>query len=209
MPKKTKKIKVSKLNSYSKYLTGFIIPFLLLALILVGGSCGKSSDNNAQPGNGENQPQEIEFLTYSNNEWGFEIKYPDNWVKEIYEQGESGSTTAFNSPKRDSENRPEASLIVVAFPRPGSKDFNSEMLKSIAQLEGSDVLISQSLKTISGHNAYELVYFDSGGPENKILHYFVEDEDIWYQIVYVAKAEVYSEYLLTGQEMIDSFVITK
>lgn len=180
----------------------FLIPLLLVALILVGGSCGQDSND---PG-GETEES---YTTYSNEKWKLEFKHPEEWYLEFENDSDIGLTLALNAPKSADAEESNAGFLVVAYVPEKEQVFNQEIEKSISQLEASQILIAQSEKTIAGRNGYELIYVDNPStPKTKQLHYFIDGGDVWYQLLYMAEVDSYENWLEEVRGMVNSFKIT-
>jgi len=191
------------------------ISFLLLALILTGVGCGDFSDQSPKKEGKEKDEKESEneedYSLYKNKDWDFEIKYPNDWEKEIITDEHSGTAVAFLSPlKDDKDNFQENVVVIAAESKPG--DFDELMQEAIESLKNykHEKLVSHSKKIISGYSGYELVYIDdySGGVK-KQLHCFINADDVWYQILYTADEGNFVEYLAWAEIIINSFKITK
>jgi len=180
-----------------------IIFFLLIALVLVGASCGEKKD-------GATIEEENGYIVYSNESWNFEFKYSEDWDLEFEEESDVNLAFALNSPRQDDSIEASAGFLIVAYIPEEGKIFNEEVQKSIDQLKVGQVLIDYSEKSLAGRYAYEVIYSDSpSDPKTKQLHYFVDGGDIWYQLLYMAKQDIYNNHLGTIEDMINSFKIIK
>jgi hypothetical protein len=183
----------------------FLIPFLLVALIFIGASCGKDNNNY----NSEEEEAGVRYNTYSNNEWGVEFKYPEDWTKEFENSTEENLSLGVNSPIIEEVGESSAGFLVIAHAPESGQLFDYAIQQSIDQLKASGILTAYSEKTIDSRRAYELIYSDSpNNPQTKQLHYFVDGGDTWYQLLYMAKYDFYNDYLDTAKNMVLSFRIT-
>ena len=181
-----------------------IVPVLLLAaLVLIGASCGEEERRKSR----DEDEDEEEYLTYENERWGFEIKYPEDWKKEEEEEdyGFDEFAVIFTTPPEDEDDEIKENLLVYASTAP-SDDFDELMADLIADLSGDSyvTLLGYKKVMISGYQGYEASYIYE---DIQYLHYFINAGDTWYQVLYVALESTYSKYLDQVETMIDSFEI--
>lgn len=192
-----------------KYITIIIIIIIILILTVLGLFYYYSNKSNEEQEEQEEQ-EGPEYLVYTDEKWNFEINYLSNWEKENL--GTDGLTVfAINAPKEESGNS-EAGLLVVAFNPSSEQIFEEEMQTSIEQLQVAGILISSSKEMISNIEAYKLVYFyvDSfSGQNTKQAHYFIDGDNVWYQILYMATEERFDKYLSEAEQMVQNFKIIK
>ena len=188
-----------------------ILVIVIIVLIVVGLVFYFLIKKPGSPANEEGQiPEGPAIISHSDEDWGFEINYPDNWTERDSLRREGMLSFAITAPIEDKSGGPAASFFVLAFnPEPGQV-FDVVMENSIKQLQTAGILISSSKKTIAGYPAFELVYLDMPeNAENKQLHYFIAKGDTWYQLLYKAKQDKFDQYLPEVEKMIESFRITK
>jgi len=203
-----RKLKFTRLNAASwqfrqrrNYLTGLIIPVLLLtALVLIGADCGEEERRRSR-----DEDEEENYLTYENEKWDFEIKYPEDWEKEEEDYGNEEFTVAFITPPEDEDDEVEENLLVYASTAQPD-DFDELMADLIEDLSGDPyvTLLGYERVMISGHPGYKASYIYE---EIQYLHYFINAGDTWYQVLYVALESTYSKYLDQIETMIDSLEI--
>lgn len=188
-----------------------IVPVLLLAaLVLIGASCGEDDRRSR-----DRDDEEEDYLTYENEEWEFEIKYPEDWKKEEEDYSSDEFTIIFTTPPEDEDDEIKENLLVYASTAQPD-DFDELMGELIEELSKDSyiTLLSNSRVIISGYPGYELSYTYSdyyseelGEESLQYLHYFINAGDTWYQVLYVALESTYSKYIDQAETMIDSFEI--
>ncbi len=177
-----------------------IIPVLLLtALVLIGADCGEEDRKRSR----DKDDEEENYLTYKNEKWGFEIKYPEDWEKEEEDYSYDEFTVFFISPFEDEDDENRENLLVYASTAEPD-DFDELMTDLIADLSESTTLLDYEKLMVSGHPGYKASYIYD---EIQYLHYFVNAGDTWYQILYVALESTYSKYVDQVETMINSLEI--
>ena len=159
-----------------------------------------------------------DFLTYSNFAYGIKIKYPYGW-EQRENTGELINFPAdfiveFYSPKEKYLSNYPAELS-ISVSRPTL--LNQYLLHAINDIKANSnlKLIGSHNITIANHPAYKLVYeqaVDTGRNVSirDVTKIFVKRSNTLYNITYVTQesSRNYSEYIKTGQKMIDSFEIS-
>lgn len=213
MRKRMNKKKFGLLDNFKDNLIRLILPIiLLLVLALIGVLIGVG---NKEEGSKESEKEKKEeeksedFLNYRNEQWEFEIKYPEEWEKQE-ESLDNGFTIGFVAPYENTDDFARENVI-ISVSMPEEQNFDDLMAQIIKEIsETSDVdLIDYSKVTLSGYPGYKLnySYFDYYGGKLVYLHYFINAEDKWYQALYVALESTYPQYLLQAQTIINSFAI--
>ena len=177
-----------------------IVPVLLLtALVLIGASCGEEERRKSR------DEDEEKYLTYENENWGFEIKYPEDWKKEEEDDSFDEFAVVFTTPPEDEDDEVKENLLVYASTAQPD-DFDELMADLIADLSGDSyvTLLDYEKVMISGYPGYKASYIYE---EIQYLHYFINAGDTWYQILYVALESTYSKYLDQAETMIDSLEV--
>jgi len=178
-----------------------IVPVLLLAvLVLIGADCGEEERRRSR-----DEDEEEEYLTYENEKWDFEIKYPEDWEKEEEDYSNEEFTVAFITPPEDEDDEVKENLLVYASTAQPD-DFDELMADLIEDLSGDPyvTLLDYEKVMVSGYPGYEASYIYE---DIQYLHYFINANDTWYQILYVALESTYSKYLDQAETMIDSLDI--
>jgi len=188
-----------------KRLKFIIVPVLLLtALVLIGADCGEESSRKSRDKDEEEEKEK--YLTYENEEWGFEIKYPEDWKEEEEEDyGFDEFAVVFTTPPEDEDDEVKENFLVYASIAPPD-DFDELITDLIADLSGDSyvTLLDYEKVMISGYPGYKTSYIYG---DIQYLHYFINAGDTWYQILYVALENTYSKYLEQAETMVDSFEI--
>ena len=172
----------------------------------------------------ENNKNNYSFRTYENPAYGIQIQYPSTWIiyaGDVFSDNDDDDDAAidivsFLGPvKSDTEAYAPSLYISIDNPPPADLNLNlTEYLARItndydARLKDFKVIESNTNSSIlAGKPAYKLVFTD----EEDEIHYKTMEigtiiGDKVYSIRYTAQEEQYSDYLLTGQKMIDSFKI--
>ena len=186
----------------------YFIPIILGALILTGASCKEDKDEKSDKKK-EKVDVYANYEEYEKSDWGFDIKYPEDWEKRILSEDTAGLTIGFLSPKEDEGDMFTQNLIVFAS-LPQSSDFDEIMQIGIAEMSKDPSINIDGYRKlmVSGHPAYVIEYSVTDvTTEFKYLHYFIDGGDFWYQILYTANEEGYSVFINEAQKIIDSFII--
>jgi len=198
----------NRLKSKRFYLAGLIILVLIsVVLILIGiGYKGKDSE---KPKEEEKEEKSEDYLDYKNEQWEFEIKYPNDWEKQE-ETLDAGFAVSFLAPQEISDDLAWENVTVLAL-MPGQQNFDELMDQIIEEIpkDSNANLMDYSKVIVSGYPGYKLSYsyVDYYSGKLQSLHYFINAGDKWYQALYVALESTYSQYLPQAQIIIDSFVI--
>ncbi|KPJ55102.1 hypothetical protein AMJ47_01085 [Parcubacteria bacterium DG_72] len=189
-----------------------LIIVIIVIIVAVLGSIYYYYLRNKPPEDSSDKGEEQipELIFYADEEWGFEFNYPADWEEQSLTQREGMVSFAINAPIEEESGGSAASFFILAFNPTEGQVFSVEMENSIEQVEAAGILISQSQRTIADSNALELAYVDKPvDPESKQLHYFIDQGNTWYQLLYTAKQDKFDEYLPEIEKMIESFRITK
>ena len=186
----------------------YFIPVMLIALILTGASCGEDDDKKSDKKK-EKVDVYASYDTYEKESWGFDIKYPEDWEREILTNTTEEFVVGFLSPKEGKDDLFTQNLIVYAsLAQP--QDFDELMQIGIEEMsKNPSVDLDSSKKVmISGSPAYEVKYSVADVTVTfKYLHYFINGGKFWYQVLYTADEEGYATFVAEAQKMIDSFII--
>ena len=202
------KKKFTPLKRIKGNLTWLILPIiLLLVLILIGiGYKGKDSE---KPKEEEKEEKSEDYSNYKNEQWEFEIKYPNDWGKQE-ETLDAGFAVSFLAPQETSDDLARENVTVLAL-MPEQQNFDELMARIIEEIpkDSNANLMDYSKVIVSGYPGYKLSYsyVDYYSGKLQSLHYFINAGDKWYQALYVALESAYSQYLPQAQIIIDSFVI--
>lgn len=178
----------------------------------------------------------IDFLTFTNEEYRIQIQYPNDWN---YSHGiQRSMIVSFNPPSKitrenligllseEIKNKDEisaerklenylrdrgASVALYSFTS-FDKTLEKFVQDEITELEQEFpdfVIVSSKIRNIQGViDAYEIVYTGtlSGNQKKKILTIWTTKDGKIYQITYLTSPETYSFYLPIVNKMIDSFM---
>ena len=171
----------------------------------------------------DNNKNNNSFRTYENPAYGIQIQYPSTWIiyaGDVFSDNDDDDDAAidivsFLGPaKSDTEAYAPSLYISIDNPPPADLNLNlTEYLARItndyeARLKDFKVIESNTHSILAGKPAYKLVFTE----EEDEIHYKTMEigtiiGDKVYLLSYAAQEEQYSDYLLTGQKMIDSFKI--
>ena len=171
-----------------------ILILLLLSLFLVGAECGEDSSKRSK----SKQEDKFEnYLTYQNQKWDFEIKYPKDWKKEEEDQGDNGFSVTLVTPQEGPDDMTSENVIVFAS-SPEPEDFDELMALVIEEFpqDPNAELFDYSRIMISGYPSYKLDYTYGDYHTGKLRHqhYFINTGDIWYQVLFTTLESTYSDY---------------
>jgi len=151
--------------------------------------------------------QSSNWLTYENSQGGFKILYPPDWKWEI--PPEINPMVVFLSPP-DSFEASAVVFVTVENVADFTLDEYTQLTIEGAKQSPFFSLIESSKTELAGFSAQKIVYTDQifSEPINFITVITVAD-GIGYGVTYLANPDLYSDYLQTGQQMIDSFEISQ
>jgi len=180
----------------SKMLASYILLSLLSGIFYGPSLAGAQQDST-------------NFLTYTNTDLGFTIKYPSDWTVDDANVT-NDQTVKFTSADRVGHlfvmigNATQAQIVVA--------NMNNESEKANAireSLSSNENLLELDTNRyfLSGHPAIRLVE-TSSQLDIKAMVYNVLLNGKWYKVTYfVSPPEGFPKYLQTAQSMIDSFQI--
>lgn len=185
----------------------YFIPAILIALVLIGASCDKDDDKKSD--RKEKPDIYASYEEYEKTDWGFDIKYPNDWKKEILSDTAEGFVVGFLSPE-ESDDDMFAQNIIVFTSLPQPQDFEEAMKYGLEEMSANPsikvhsykkVMVSESPAYVIEYSAVDIV------TDFKYLHYFIDGGEFWYQILYTADREGYEVFVDEAQKIIDSFTI--
>lgn len=170
--------------------------FIILVMILILGGFVLFNKEEVEAPEVESYES---FENYKNDFRGFEIDYPSNWEKKEMGESESEFSIGFIG---------ENGNVLVTAIQPTENDFDELMQSGIAKIS-KDLDLKESKKvSLAGYPGYLLDYSGSDyDTESRYLHYFINGDDVWYQLLYTAEIDFYEENLEIVQKMFNSFVI--
>jgi hypothetical protein len=202
-------------NKSKKYFITFLI---LLVVLLIGIIFGKEFFNHSLEAEIKEENIETEkkeeainndYLIYQNSNWSFGMEYPKMWKIGEEKVDESGNfAISFLSPKESLDDNNTENITIIASSVHGL-DFEKEISILIEKSKTESAFyIGDSKEIVSGFPAYKLDYlYDYSGTKLKIIHYVINAEDAWYQIVCYSLENTYSKYSENFDIMVNSFII--
>lgn len=151
----------------------------------------------------------LDFLTYENSNYGFKIKYPQNWKVQAIDDPITGEVAKFLPPSK-SELFGLAAQVVVKIEdlEPISlTEYAKSSIEEIRQfLPGAIILDDNRKATLGDRPAYELTY---KGVQDGIAVQKMEVATLWqykaHVLTYEAEAGDYSNWEPTARQIVDSF----
>ena len=192
---------MSKANLVIISLLVVLIVIALFTLFYFFSSTAKEKINETE------ETKELgELFSYSNDQWKFEIKYPHDWEPLLIDENEESFSVGFQKVSESSGNNFISGILVSAF-------FSEEDFETVME-EGADLIvagariISSEKIEISQSPAYVFEYIVTDYISSiKYLHYFIEGNDYWYQILYFAESSDYDKNIELIKRSIKSFKI--
>ena len=129
----------------------YFIPVILIALVLTGASCGEDDDKKSDR---EKKPDVYaSYETYNKESWNFDIKYPEDWEREILTDNREEFVVGFLSPQEGEEDMFTQNLIVFAsLSQP--QDFDEVMQLGIAEMSKESSIDMHDYKKVMGGMVY-------------------------------------------------------
>ena len=191
-----------------------VVPLLLLtALVLTGAMCEEDTRKKREKDDEDEEEELEDYTLYENEKWNFEIYHPEDWGKEIISDNPEGMAVGFTAPAESLDDYFLEGVAVVASVADPYEDFDELMAEIISEIQEDEYweLVDYSEEMIGGYPAYKMIYMEKYyEEETKYLHYFINGDGTWYQIIYAAAGDdKYDKYLEQVETMIDSFELTK
>lgn len=142
------------------------------------------------------------FLTYTNSDYGFTIKYPSNWV--VDETNITGMTRVkFHSP-----DHLAGILVDVRNLRPNETGMSLDNISQILVAKHQYVRLLEINRENYFLSGYPAIWSVGITPHDiKTMMLFTIIGGKFYGIAYLSPSETYTNYLPLAQEMIDSFQV--
>jgi eukaryotic-like serine/threonine-protein kinase len=179
--------------------------FVILISILLFSLSYKAQQVLGQSGSiTTNNPAASNFLTYTNTNYGFTIKYPSDW---IVEENKTGSTVAFRSP--DHFGSVAVTKLTLGPNETGmSRD---DLAKWFIRYFPATLLeLNSNNYFLSGHPAIRaigIISYETMPSQIKNMAFITTSGENGYFVFYTSALEKFPDYLQTAQTMIDSFQI--
>ena len=154
-----------------------------------------------------------DFLTYSNENYQFAIKYPQNWSRRELDDPITGEVVVFSSPlESDSDLFLEKVNISVEYLSSNSttlEEYTQIVFERINQEKGNEIEVYQDKKTrVDKYPARMVVYSrQEGGLLLRQMEAFIIKDDRVYITIYTAERAKFSKFLDTAEKMIESWDI--
>ena len=174
------------------------LPFIV-ALVIVGIGINRNTYNN--------------FKTYSNDNYKFEIKYPQDWSSRNLEDPITGEVVVFSSKLETATDSYQESLYITVEYLPSEtttlEEYTQTVFERIKQAKGRDVEVYQDRKTrIGQYPARRVIYSrEANGLQLRQMETFSIKEDKVYVAIYTAERAKFSKFLKTAKKMIGSWKI--
>jgi hypothetical protein len=150
-----------------------------------------------------NNPAASNFLTYTNTNYGFTIKYPSNW---IVEENKTGSKVSFKS-------GPHTGSVAVTKITlgPNERGMSTDGLAKLISFPRFKLIeLNSNNYFLSGHPAIRaigIINYETEPSQIKNMIYATNLGENVYLVHYASILEKFSDLLQTAQTMIDSFQI--
>src|SRR4029079_8763317 len=152
---------------------------------------------------------ESEFLTYDDLITGFSIKYPPDWDRAQH----IDKSITFTAPKESNSNTIPAGLgIIFKVASNVSLSYISQtQLNTLKNLYPDINILESSDITFAGHPAHKIIFTatDSTLHLRKAMQIWFKDDTKIYLITYKADVEKFPQYLLTIENMLNTFYTSK
>jgi hypothetical protein len=162
----------------------------------------------------EDRITSLNYDTYTNPGYGFQILNPVNWKVLESTDDESGEVVKFVPPGEENSFVYKVNFGVYYY-EANSNDDVSNILEDTIDLYSSDdegydnfELMDQSTTTVklSGYPAYSLLAtYEYEGKQSKIMEVGMKIGDVQYNLLYDAEIDKFDQYLPQIKEMIKSF----
>lgn len=150
------------------------------------------------------------FSTYTNFDYGIEIKFPDDW--EMKERVE-GSVVVFGSPLETSMDTFQENVNVSIQDLSGMpmtlEQYTDAAIGQLKEVFHNVTVVSSTPAKLAGRPAHQIVYVaaDPKTANLKIMHVWFVEGDKAYTVTYTAMESKYDEYLGIANKMIRSFKV--
>lgn len=157
-------------------------------------------------GEAENESYLREYWSYENHEFGFALRFPDDWKDQDADSNNAGMIVGFLAPNEDPD-RPSCFVVVQYEDLPRTFSVNQYAEASLQSLMGDhpDInIIEDRNVTISDLPAREWVYRVDQGEYQVVQRIVVKDQRA-FVITFNSLSERYAQLEGDAREMIDSF----
>lgn len=157
----------------------------------------------------ESQTQAM--LTYKDNKFHFEVKYPNNWEKSVKLNNE----VIFIAPKDTDSVSSPAGFVVKVVPTPG-KNISSiaatnELISQIKSIHNDFKQESNTPVVLDGKKATQVIFTatDSKLQNRKAMQIVASNFENIYVLTYKASTDKYGSFENVAKDMVNSFKFVK
>jgi hypothetical protein len=170
-----------------------ITGILLAGLVLVGGLACAEEEEEAPSG----------WKTYWNEEHGFQLYYPEDWVQTYA----AGTVVAFVDPETD-EFQENVNIVIESCGDMSLEEYVAANTESLPQIIPGASISNEKDIEVQGRKGHEwIVMATVEGFNLKDKQVFFVASEKGYVLTLTASESTYSEYVDTFDEMVNSFVI--
>jgi PsbP-like protein len=186
-----------------------LVGTMVLALV----SCGGDNPSAPPAGGGASRPSgesTASYQTYTDSEFGFSIKYPQDWEKL---ERQFGTTVLFRSPKEDKSDPFQENVNVAVETLPSDSitldQYYDAALPQVEKVITDFDLSSSDSFNRSGRSWRRIVYT---GRQGQFDLRFQQDFTVMgaraYVLTFVAERDRFSEFLPTAEAIAGSFQVS-
>ena len=172
------------------------LPFIIAAIIIFIG-IDKNSERN--------------FISYTNNDYQFDIKYPPGWTRQELNDPITGEIVVFTSPLESDSDlfREKVYLATEYLPsEPITLDEYSQLVLERIELANNSEILSDFTLEIDGLPARAIVYSRQEKElQLRQMEVFTIKNDRIYLAIYNAQQAKFDKFLDTVEQIIDSWAI--
>lgn len=174
------------------------LPFIVAAVIIFVGL-----NKNSQPN----------FVEYTNSDYQFSLKYPQDWSQQQVDDPITGEIVVFNSPQEtETDSFLEKVHVAIEYLSSEStslEEYSQTVLNRISETQGSDVVLNRDFpSTIDNAPARTVIYsLQQGSLQLTQMESFTIKNDRVYIAIYTAERAKFSEFYPTVEKMVDSWEI--
>lgn len=147
------------------------------------------------------------MLTYTDNKFHYEIKYPNNWEKSVKLNNEA----TFIAPKDTDSVSSPAGVVLKTIPTPGKNispvAATKELISQIKSAHKDFKLESNTPASLDGKKATQVVFTatDSKLQNRKAMQIVSSNYENIYVLTFKASTDKYGNYESVAKEMVSSF----
>ncbi|OKH52588.1 hypothetical protein NIES2101_14255 [Calothrix sp. HK-06] len=148
------------------------------------------------------------FLAYNNNNYKFQIEYPENWRRQDIGDAVTGQVVTFLSPKQKSSDNFQEKVTIRVEASVGTLEESMNDFVARALSSQADILYKNDADTLANKRGNKLIFTrkDDAG-SFKYLQVWTLKDDKLYVITYTAEIAQYETFVNIAEKMIASFEI--